>query len=149
MGFDEIDRKLLAELQANARTPYSELGRRVGLSAPAVTDRVRRLEERGVITGYHARVDPAALGYPLRAVVRLQPAGAPEQTRRVDALAATLEEVISCHHVTGTDCYVLEVVAASMAHLERVIDGLLDYGSPTTSVVLSTAVSHRVLDPPE
>lgn len=142
-ALDSIDWALVEQLQSDGRTPWSELGRRVGLSAPAVADRVRRLEEAGVITGYHAVVDPSRLGLSLRALVTIQPAN----TRHWHSLAEFaqgLPEVLRCHHVTGRECYVLEVAVADVAHLHQLLSSLQSHGDTTTSVVLHTPVDHRV-----
>src|SRR4051812_12639886 len=104
---DAIDLRIVGELQIDARTTLAELGRRVGLSAPAVADRVQRLEETGVITGYHAAVDPAALGFPLTVIVRISPAV--REIQRVAKIAADIPEVIECHRITGEDCFILKL----------------------------------------
>jgi Lrp/AsnC family leucine-responsive transcriptional regulator len=143
---DDVDRRILVELQGDGRLPWSELGRRVHLSAPAVADRVRRLEEAGVITGYRAVVDPAKLGYPLLAYVRVRYTGADPAPLHETIRAR--HEVLECHHVTGEDCYVLKLVAASMADLERVTGALARLGGVTTSLVYSTVVEGRVLSAP-
>jgi Lrp/AsnC family leucine-responsive transcriptional regulator len=143
---DDVDRRILAELQGDGRLSWSELARRVHLSAPAVADRVRRLEEAGVITGYRAVVDPAKLGFPLLAYVRVRSTGAEPAPLHETVLA--MDEVLECHHVTGEDCYVLKVVAASMADLERVTGALARLGGVTTSLVYSTVVEGRVLTAP-
>src|SRR5436309_15483308 len=103
--FDATNLRLLAELQADARTSLAELGRRVGLSSPAVAERLRRLEQEGVVTGYRAEVDPRALGYSLAVIIRIRPA--PRQIAAVAELARGTEEVVECHRVTGDDCYVM------------------------------------------
>ncbi|HNP73509.1 MAG TPA: Lrp/AsnC family transcriptional regulator [Kouleothrix sp.] len=144
---DSINRKLLRLLQANARSSFSELGRAVGLSAPAVAERVRRLEEAGVITGYHAAVNPAKVGLELLAFMRLSEVG--ERGERVADLVRELPEVIECHRVTGSDSYILKIAAASVAHLEALIDRFNPYGQITTALVLSSAVERHQLEPPE
>ena len=98
---DAVDRLIVAELQAEARISNAELGRRVGLSAPAVSERVTRLEFAGVITGYHAHVDPKAVGYPIAAVVRIRPAA--QQLRKIPQVARETPEVVACHRITGDD----------------------------------------------
>jgi Lrp/AsnC family leucine-responsive transcriptional regulator len=137
---DDLGRRLLSELQANARLSYAELGRRVGLTAPAVAERMRRLEESGVITGYRTEIDPSKLGYPITAFVRVSING---DSTRLARFARELPEVLECHRVTGADCIVLKVVAASMDHLETMIDRLVPYGQPTTSIVFSSSVVGR------
>src|SRR4051794_14976509 len=115
---DEINLRLLAELQVDARTSVAELGRRVGLSSPAVADRLRRLEQEGVIAGYRAEVNPAALGFGLGVIIRVRPA--PRQIAAVAELARETEEVVECHRVTGDDCYVMTAHVRDVTHLEEV-----------------------------
>lgn len=143
---DDVDWRILLALQDDGRTPYAELGRRVGLSSPAMIERVRKLEDAGVIKGYHAEVDAARAGAPVMAFIRVKatPSGYP----RVVALAAELPEVLECHRATGIDCFVLKVVAASIAHLEAVLDRLLPHGEPVTSIVLSSPVTRKGIAPP-
>src|SRR5437763_4784736 len=140
-GLDAIDRTILAELQADGRLSLAELGRRAGLSPAAVGDRVRRLEDTGVITGYRAIVDPRALGYALTAVVRVRPA--PRQLPKVAELARRTPEVVECRRVTGEDCYVMTAHVRDVTHLEEVIDGFALYGQTTTSIVQSSPVPPR------
>src|SRR3982751_6794817 len=120
-GLDAIDRTIVGELQADGRVSLAELGRRAGLSPAAVADRVRRLEDTGVITGYRAIVDPRALGYALTAIVRVRPA--PRQLPKVAELARRTPEVVECRRVTGEDCYVMTTHVRDVEHLEEVIDG--------------------------
>lgn len=143
---DEIGWQILLELQADARLPLSELGRKVGLSAPAVAERVRRLEDAGVIRGYRAQLDPAKLGLPLQAYIRLRTENAKDDAfaRR----AAELPEILSCDRVTGEDCYVIKIAATGVAHLEQLITVLKSYGSPVTSLILSSPVPARGTLPP-
>ena len=144
---DEIGLSLLQALQQNARLSYTELGRQVGLSAPAVGERVRRLEEAGIISGYHASVDPAALGLTITAFIRLSTAGERGDTARLNALLLDLPEVIECHGITGTDSYIFKVVVASVPHLGRLIAQLAPFGQLNTSIVLGTYVAGRALSP--
>ena len=137
---DETGWRILDALQENARVPFSELGRRVGLSAPAVAERVRRMEDAGLITGYRAELALDKLGFPIVAIIRV--AAPEEKCARLKALVQSLAEVLECHHVTGSDAYVLRVVASSMKHLESVIEAVARHGgTPATSVVLSSPVS--------
>jgi Lrp/AsnC family leucine-responsive transcriptional regulator len=135
---DEIGWKLLLALQEDARLSFAELGRRVGLSLPAVAERVRRLEEAGLITGYHAKLDPHKLGASVAAFIRLRSTG--DRYRQVQALARELPEVLECHHLTGGDAFIMKVVVSSIAHLEKLIGRLTPYGQTTTSIVLSSPV---------
>ena len=142
---DEVGWQLICALQENARLSYSELGRRVGLTPPAVAERIRRLEEAGIITGYHAELDLGKLGLLLTAIIRLAPRARPAS--ELSRLLLSLPEVLECHHVTGEDCYVMKVAVTSVSHLEVLLERLLQYGASTTSIVLSTPVSHRVVGP--
>ena len=138
---DAMDWALLRELQDDARLSYSELSRRVHLSPPAVAERVRRLEEAGVITGYTAEVDPERLGLGITALVRLRyPSGNYKPFR--DLLAVT-PEITEAHHVTGEDCFVLTVRARSMRHLEEITGRVAGLGGVTTSVVYSSPLPRR------
>lgn len=138
---DETNVRILAELQAEPRLPMTELGRRVGMSAPAVTERVRRLEEVGVIRGYRLDVDPAALGLPLMAFIRVRPNAG--YLPRVAELANEIPEVVECHRVTGDDCFIVKVHLPAMDQLDRIIDRFLLLGTTTTSIVQSTPVPLR------
>lgn len=141
VNIDDIDWALIRELQADARLSLSELGRRVRLGASATTERVRRLEALGVITGYHAVVDLEKIGYPVLAVVRLKYPGNHHQPLR--RLLAERPEVLECLRTTGEDCYTLKVAATSMEHLEKLMDELAGFGSTTTNVVYSQTLPYR------
>jgi Lrp/AsnC family transcriptional regulator, leucine-responsive regulatory protein len=140
---DETGWELLCALQENARLSYADLGRRVGLTPPAVADRVRRLEMAGIITGYHAEVNPAKLGLGLTAIIRFKAAGTPYA--RIMAVIEACPEIIECHDVTGDDCMTLMAVVSSVAHLQEVIARLTPYGASNTSIVLSSPMRHRVI----
>ncbi|OIV36423.1 ArsR family transcriptional regulator [Mangrovactinospora gilvigrisea] len=137
-ALDAVDRRLLALLQENGRAGYAELARAVSMSPSAVTERVRRLEETGVITGYGARVDPERLGRPVLAIVRL--AYPTSHYKPFHDLMAVVPEVVEAHHVTGEDCFVLKVRARSMADLESLVGRIGTLGRVRTSVVYSTPV---------
>lgn len=138
---DAIDWAVLSELQNDARLTLSELGRRVNLSASATTERVRRLESLGVITGYRAEVDLAKVGYPVLAVVRLKyPGNKHEPLKR---LLAERGEFLECLRTTGDDCYTLKIAATSMPHLEQLVNELTDFGSTTTNLVYSQTQPYR------
>jgi Lrp/AsnC family transcriptional regulator, leucine-responsive regulatory protein len=145
--FDSTNLRLLDELQADARTSLAELGRRVGLSSPAVGERLRRLEQEGVITGYRAEVDPRKLGYGLGVVIRIRPA--PRQLAPVAELARKTDEIVECHRVTGDDCYVMTAHVRDVTHLEEVIDQFAAYGQTTTSIMQSSPVPRRALRHPK
>ncbi len=136
-----MDLRLLAVLQRDGRAGYAELGRAVGLSASATAERVRRLEESGVITGYACEVDPEKLGLPIAALVRLRYPNA--NYRPFHSLVETTPEIVEAHHVTGDDCFVLLVRARSMRHLEEVTGRIGGLGGVTTSVVYSTPLPRR------
>jgi Lrp/AsnC family transcriptional regulator, leucine-responsive regulatory protein len=138
---DPINLRVLDELVAEGRIAMAELGRRVGLSAPAVAERVQRLERAGVIAGYRAELDPRALGFPVSAVVRIRPA--PGQLQRIPELARETPEVVECHRITGDDCYLLRLYLRSIDDLEDVLDRFTPYGLTTTSIVHSTPVPRR------
>ncbi|GGF28197.1 transcriptional regulator [Aliidongia dinghuensis] len=141
---DALDWRLLQALQRDARASYAELGRTVGLSPPAIAERVRRLEEAGVIQGYRAILDPAKVGLGITAVVRMRCPG--EICSRLGDLIAHIPEVIDCRRVTGEDSGILTVVATSIPHLQEVIDELVAFGTTTTLVVTATAFRDRPIE---
>ena len=140
---DEIGRNLLRVLQEDARLPFAEIGRRIGLSPAATAERLRRLEEAGIITGYRVELDREALGLPILAIVRMSCDGA--KYRPFLKAVQGMENVVECHHVAGGDAFILKVVAASVEELGRVVEKLLDFGVPTTSIVFSSPVERRAL----
>jgi Lrp/AsnC family leucine-responsive transcriptional regulator len=144
---DEVNIRLLEELQHDPRLTMTELGRRVGMSSPAVTERVPRMEEAGVITGYQLNIDPSALGLPISAYVRVRPN--PGQLPKVAELAAQIPEVVECYRITGEDCFILKVYIPAMEQLDRLLDSFLLYGITTTSIVQSSPVRLRSLPLPE
>jgi Lrp/AsnC family transcriptional regulator, leucine-responsive regulatory protein len=145
-GLDEIDLRLLREIQDNARTSYTELGRRIGLTPPAVAERVRRLEEAGVILGYRADIDPARVGLPIGAFIRMRAAGNTE-CLELGERVKDIPEVLECHRVTGDDSYIARVALRSVDHLQDLIDRLMPYAETITSIVLSSVVTRRTIDP--
>jgi Lrp/AsnC family leucine-responsive transcriptional regulator len=138
---DDVNLRLLKELQADGRLGMAELGRRIGMSAPAVAERVQRLERAGVIVGYHAELDPAALGFPIGAVVRIRPA--PGQLPRIPEIARDTPAVAECFRITGEDCFLLKLHLRSIDELEDILDRFTPYGLTTTSIVHSAPVSKR------
>lgn len=144
---DRLNVRVLEELRRDPRLTMAELGRRVGLSSPAVTERVRRLEDAGVIAGYRLDLDPAALGLPLAAYIRVRPN--PGQLARAADLARAIPEVVECHRVTGDDCLILKVHFPAMDQLDRLLDRFLLYGKTTTSIIQSTPVPPRLPPLPE
>ena len=143
---DAVNLRLLSQLQDNPRLSMSELGRRVGMSAPAVTERVQRLEAAGVIAGYRIDIDPAALGMPVTALVRIRPG--PGQLPRIAQLAQETAQVVECHRITGEDCFLLKIHGSSIGDLEGILDRFLLYGQTTSSIVVSTPVPARPLPLP-
>jgi Lrp/AsnC family transcriptional regulator, leucine-responsive regulatory protein len=141
---DAIDRGIISELVANGRISFAELGRRVNLSSPAVTERVQRLERAGVITGYHAEIDPRALGYQLTAIVRVKPA--PAQLARIAELAAEIPEISECHRITGEDCFYIQVHLRTIEELAGILDRFLQFGETTTSIINASPITGR--EPP-
>ena len=138
---DDVNLRILGELQADGRVGMAELGRRVGLSAPAVSERVQRLERAGAIRGYHAELDPAALGFPVAAVVRIRPS--PGQLQRIPEIARETPEIAECQRITGEDCYLLRLYLPSIDDLEEILDRFTPHGLTTTSIVHSTPVPRR------
>jgi Lrp/AsnC family leucine-responsive transcriptional regulator len=138
---DPTNRQLIAALQDDARLSLAELGRRVGLTAPAVGERLGRLEQAGVIRGYHADVDPRALGYELSVILRIRPA--PRMIPKVAELAQRTPEVTECHRVTGEDCFIMRLHVRDVLHLEELIDRFVPYGQTTTSIMQSSPVPGR------
>jgi len=144
---DRRNVELLRLLRDDPRLSTSELARRVGLSAPAVRERILRLEESGIIRGYRLELDPAALGYPVAAFLRVRPA--PGQLPRLVELARSMADVVECHRITGEDCFVLKLHLRSIDELDKVLDRLLVYGQTTTSIIQSTPVPLRSLPLPD
>lgn len=142
---DEIGWRILSELQENARLTFAELGRRVGLSIPAVTERVRRMEDAGIIAGYRTELNLAKIGLPVTAFIRLSLVG--DVSPRLIALFKETPEIVACHRVTGGDSFVFEAHLASVAHLEALIDKFVPFGTTTTTIVLSTVVGRRTIEP--
>ena len=136
---DDIGWNILNEMQQDARISFTELGRRVGLSTPAVTERVRKMEEAGIILGYRAQVDPIKVGLPILAFINVKVGG--ENLSHFMKVAATHPEVLECHRVTGSESFLIKVAVADVTHLERLLDALMPYVATTTSMVLSTALA--------
>ena len=144
VSFDNYDTRILAELQADARLALAELGRRVHLSQPAVAERVRKLEAAGVITGYRATVNLAALGYGIRAVVRV---GRTDYHRMVQLVGASLE-IVNAWNITGEDSWLLEIAVTDVAHLDAVVSQMCLLAETSTSIILKTVREHQVMLPP-
>ena len=141
---DAHDTRILAELQADARLTMAELGRRVHLSQPAVTERVRKLEAAGVITGYRATVDLTRLGYGIRAMVRVGRA----EYARVVKLVQQSPEVVSAYNVTGEDSWLLEIAVIDVPHLDAVVSKFCLLTETSTAIILKTPREHQPMLPP-
>jgi Lrp/AsnC family leucine-responsive transcriptional regulator len=141
---DSYDTRILRELQADARLSLAELGRRVHLSQPAVAERVRKLEAAGVITGYRATVDLGALGYGIRALVRV---GRTDYARMVRLIADTAE-IVNAWNITGEDSWMLEIAVVDVAHLDAVVSQMCLLAETSTSIILKTLREHQVMLPP-
>ncbi len=140
---DEKNWRIVAELQQNGRISFAELGRRVGLTLPAVAERVRKMEDAGVITGVRAEIDPAKIGLPIAAFIRISVVG--DVLSRITKTVREMPEVLECYRGTGSDSFTLKVAAESVEDLESLIDKLAPFGTTSTSIVLSTLVGHRIL----
>jgi len=140
---DAYDTRILAELQADARLSWAELSRRVHLSQPAVTERVRKLESAGVISGYRATVNLAALGYGIRALVRV---GRTDYQRMVQLIDQT-PEVVNAWNITGEDSWALEIAVADVAHLDAVVSQMCLLAETSTSIILKTLREHQAMLP--
>lgn len=138
--------RILRELQRDSRITFSELGRRVALTAPAAAERVRRLEEAGVIRGYHAELAGDLLGLPVSAYIRMTATGV--ACTELGHAIKDFPEVLECHRVTGEEAYIAKVAVGSVEHLENLIDRLMPYGETITSIVLSSPVTHRIIEGP-
>ena len=138
---DAVNLRLLEELSRDGRLGIAELARQVGMSAPAVAERVQRLERAGVITGYHAEIDPGAVGFPISTVVRIRPS--PGQLQRIPEIARETPEVAECYRITGEDCYLLRLHLRAIDDLEEILDRFTPYGLTTTSIIHSAPVPRR------
>jgi len=141
---DEIDWKILKELQINARISFAELGRRVGLTTPAVIERIRKLEDAKIITGYRAEIDTAKVGLPITAFIRMSITGV-DYSHIIEVVGESAE-VLECHRGTGNDSFIMKVAVADVGHLQTLIDKLTPYGITTTSIVLSSPVKQRIIE---
>ncbi|MEL6965076.1 MAG: Lrp/AsnC family transcriptional regulator [Pseudomonadota bacterium] len=141
-GLDAVDEQLLKALIANVRTTNAELARLVGLSAPSVSERIKRLEEAGVIRGYTLTIDPEAVGLPVSAWLRIRPM--PGQLQKVAEIVRGLPEIVECDRVTGEDCFLARAHVTSVQDLERIIDEIIPYAMTNTSIIQSSPVERRL-----
>lgn len=139
---DPIDARLLDALIVDARTSLAELARGVGLSAPSVSERLKRLEEAGVIEGYTVKVSPKALGLPIAAWLRIRPL--PGELKRVAGILQGLPEVVECDRVTGEDCFMARAHVRSIEDLEALIDKVIPFATTNTSIIQSSPVAKRL-----
>ncbi len=139
---DALDTAILKLLATDARTPVKELAKSIGLSAPSTTERIRRLEDAGVIEGYAIRLNAAAIGLPLGAYIRIRPM--PGELSRVAELLASLPQIIECDRVTGDDCFIAKAHVPNIADLETLINQLMPYAATNTSIIVSTTVARRM-----
>ena len=144
---DAVDTALLRALASDARTSTADLARLVGMSGPSVAERVRRLEEAGVIEGYAARISPAALGLGLSAWLRIRPV--PGELARITEIIRGLPEIVQCDRITGEDCFIARAHVRSVADLERLIDAIMPYAMTNTSIIQSSPVPPRLPPIPE
>jgi Lrp/AsnC family leucine-responsive transcriptional regulator len=140
---DQISWHILETLQTDARLSFAELGRRVGLSTPAVAERVRKLEDMGVILGYHALIDPSKVGISMQVIVRLTIDGGEPIVKKLMKEVKEMREIVQCYRVTGSDSFILKADVMSIRHLDRLIERLYQFGRTSTTAVLSTPVMRR------
>jgi Lrp/AsnC family leucine-responsive transcriptional regulator len=138
---DRRNAEIVRLLQGDARASISELARRVRMSAPAVKERVQRMEEAGIIRGYRLELDPAALGLPITIYVRVRPM--PGKLPKIAELAQALPQVVECHRITGEDCFIMKIHLDALENLDRILDRFLAFGQTTTSIVQSSPVPLR------
>lgn len=144
-NMDLINWKILSELQKDGRISFAELGRRVGLTTPAVIERVKKLEDAGVITGYRAEIDASKVGFPITAFIRMSITGI--DYAHIIKTVQESKEVLECHRGTGGDSFIMKVAVSDVGHLQTLIDKLTPYGITTTSIVLSSPVKQRIIEP--
>jgi len=141
MALDDVGWQIIEHLQRDGRMSFAELGLRVGLTLPAVAERVRKMQDAGVITGFRAEINPATIGLPIAAFIRISVVG--DVFARIAKAVREMPEVLECHRGTGADSFTLKVAVESVQHLERLIDKLTPFGTTSTSIVLSTLVREK------
>jgi Lrp/AsnC family leucine-responsive transcriptional regulator len=143
IDLDAIDTKLIRLLNENARTPVTELAREVGMTAPSVNERIKRLEENGVIVGYRVEINPIALGYDLMAIVRMRQL--PGKMKALEAQINAIPEIVECDKVTGDDCYIVRLYLKDISELDPILDSISELADTNTAIVKSTPVKRRLL----
>ncbi|MGO4278421.1 Lrp/AsnC family transcriptional regulator, leucine-responsive regulatory protein [Cupriavidus sp. OV038] len=142
MSIDDLDRRILALLQQDARMPVKALAEQVGLSSPAASERLRRLEERGVIRAFTVDAEPRTLGYPMQAIVRIRPL--PGKLQQVQKLIESIPEFGECDKVTGDDCFIGRLYLRSIEHLDHILERITDMAETSSSIVKSQPVRRRL-----
>jgi len=140
---DRIGMKILQELQMNARSTYSEIGKRVGLSSPAVADRIYKMEESGIINGYHADINPDIFGHRIMAFITLTTQ--PERYQKIYSFAEKEKEIVECHHISGNESLIMKIVSASISHLESMVEKLSKFGETKSTIILSSPIQKKVM----
>lgn len=141
---DETGMNILRELQINARSTFSEIGRKVGLSSPAVAERIYKMEESGVISGYHTDINPAVFGHTIMAFITLTTQ--PHKYSEIYTFVEEQKQILECHHVSGNESFILKVVSGSISQLESLVEKLTKYGGTKTSIVLSSPLQKKIMD---
>lgn len=139
---DELDRRILDILAGNARVSLKELAQQAGLSSPSAAERLRKLEERGVLDGFTIALNPVKLGYPLQAIIRVRPM--PGMLHIVEKLIQETPQVVECDKVTGDDCFIAKLFVRDMAELDTLLDRIAEKAQTNTSIVKSTPVKRRL-----
>ncbi len=142
LGLDEIDQRMLEALARNARISLKELAEAAGLSSPSAAERLRRLEERGIISAFTVDIAPEAIGYPLQAIVRIRPL--PGQLHVIERIIQDTPEFIECDKVTGDDCFIGRLVVRSMGELDGILDRITERAETNTSMIKATPVKRRL-----
>jgi Lrp/AsnC family leucine-responsive transcriptional regulator len=143
IDLDATDTKLIRLLNDNSRTSVTELAREVGMTAPSVNERIKRLEENGVIVGYRVDINPAALGYGLMAIVRMRQL--PGKMKELEAQINSIPEIVECDKVTGDDCYIARLYLKDISQLDPILDSISELADTNTAIVKSTPVKRRLL----
>ena len=143
-SIDEIGMKIIQELLMNARSTYSEIGKRVGLSSPAVAERIYKMEASGIINGYHANINPNIFGHNIMAFITLTTHT--EKYQKIYSFAENHKEIIECHHVSGNASFIMKVVSGSISHLESMVEKLSRFGETKSSIVLSSPIQKAMME---